>query len=148
MKNLINIADRENITIKYVTMPTPYLGMYLNDYGSPLILLDHGIKDESCLHRCILAEELGHHFTSVGKSIHYAETVPFWKQHQAKQEFKALKWSATNLIPYDKLIEAYCEGLQELFELAHHFKVTPELMQFRMTFVNKNDFQIHEVANF
>lgn len=142
MEQLFAIAQKEGIKISYYNMPKPYLGMYLNDYGFPIIMLDHSLKDQPALHRCILAEEIGHHFTGIGQNIHYSAIVPFWKYKMIKCEFKALKWSATNLIPYNKLLHAYYkEGLQEITELAEYFNVTPELMEFRKNFIDPAHFR-------
>jgi Zn-dependent peptidase ImmA (M78 family) len=80
----------------------------------------------------VLAEEIGHHFTSAG------ERTP--KKHHSMQdrlsidkcEYKALRRAANYLIPEHDLIDVISEGLCEIWELAEHFDVTEELMRFRL----------------
>jgi Zn-dependent peptidase ImmA (M78 family) len=140
MQSLLALAEKENIEVIHHSIPSSFLGLYIDDRDSSLIILDPSLKRYPPLQRCILAEELGHHFTSVGNTIHHAANFPFWKLHQSKTELKALKWSATNLIPRRELLLA-CrrDRLTTVEELADYFQVTPELMKFRLGFLSPGE---------
>lgn len=133
MKNLIALADAENIVVEYTKLKRPIRGFYCCEPGcQPVIGLSHALKSNHRLHRCVLAEELGHHFTSTGERIS--------KRHHSIQdrltidkcEYKALRWAAMHLVPEDDLLDAIRDGLYEIWELAEEFDVTENMMRFRM----------------
>ena len=67
---------------------------------------------------CILAEELGHYYTSVGNILDQAP-LP-----HKKQEVLARRWAYRRLIPLGKLVDAYMSGFRTCHELAEYFNVT------------------------
>lgn len=124
---LFDLADSEGISCRFVFMPKPFLGLYDNRSGDyPLILLHENLKKNHYLLRCILAEELGHHFTSSGDLLAFARTdkacVAF------KQERQATWWAVQYLVPIRTLANAINSGLFLTWELAEYFKVTERFM--------------------
>lgn len=71
---------------------------------------------------CVLAEELGHYFTSHGNILDQT------KPENVKQEKRARNWGYEKLIPLEKLIEAYKNGIRNRFELAEFLDVTEEFL--------------------
>lgn len=80
---------------------------------------------------CILAEELGHYYTTYGNIVEQ-QTI-----EQQKQEFRAKVWAYQRLITMDKLIEAYYNGCRNLFELAEELDVTEEFLQEALDIFNQ-----------
>lgn len=80
--------DCEKLGIKNVK------GLYKNGK----IAIDSTITN--CEKKCILAEELGHHYTSCGNIIDLRYAVA------AKQEKKARQWAAEHLIDFDEFKRA------------------------------------------
>ena len=72
---------------------------------------------------CVLAEELGHHYTSVGNIIDMSDT---WN---CKQERKARFNGYNRIIGLVKLIEAYEYGCQSQYEIAEYLEVTEEYLK-------------------
>lgn len=72
---------------------------------------------------CILAEELGHHYTTVGNIINQTET------ENRKQERRARIWAYHKLLTLNDLIDSYKEGCQNRYEIAEHLEVTEEFLQ-------------------
>ncbi len=141
IQDLYELVQKENILLKYYDLPGNIKGIYFNDKNS-VITLDESLLDckDIYLHRCILAEQLGHHFTSTTQ-LYCAANFPFWKISHPKKKTQALRWSAFYLIDYNKLktaIEKY--SIHSICDLAEHFCVTKELMLFRLQFLRKNDF--------
>lgn len=133
MHYLIALAESENIAVDYLKLRRPIQGFYCRESGcQPVIGLSHALHSDHRLHRCVMAEELGHHFTSAGERIA--------KRHHSLQdrltidkiEYKALRWAAMHLVPEDDLLDVIGEGLFEVWELAEHFEVTENMMRFRM----------------
>lgn len=72
---------------------------------------------------CILAEELGHHYTSVGNILDQSDP------DNRKQERKARLWGYDRLIGLSRIIDAYKYGCQNRYEIAEYLEVTEEFLQ-------------------
>lgn len=72
---------------------------------------------------CVLAEELGHHHTTVGNIL---DIDIAWNR---KQERQARLNGYNRLIGLIRLIEAYESGCQSRYEIAQHLDVTEEYLQ-------------------
>jgi len=72
---------------------------------------------------CVLAEELGHHYTTVGNII---ELDTPYKQ---KQERQARLWAYNKLIGLSKLVGAYENGCSTKYEIAEFLEVTEEFLE-------------------
>jgi hypothetical protein len=72
---------------------------------------------------CIIAEELGHHHTSVGNIIDMSDT------QNRKQERQARLWGYNRLIGLRGLIDAFEHGCQGRTETAEYLEVTEEYLQ-------------------
>ena len=71
---------------------------------------------------CVLAEELGHHYTSVGDIIDMENT------QNRKQERQARLWAYNKLIGLIGIIDAYEAGCQNGYEIAEYLEVTEEYL--------------------
>jgi len=72
---------------------------------------------------CVLAEELGHHYTSVGNILDQS------KVENRKQERKARAWAYNLLIPLNAFVDAYKAGVTNRYELAEFLEVSEEFLQ-------------------
>lgn len=72
---------------------------------------------------CVLAEELGHHHTSVGNIIDMTDI------QNRKQERQARLWGYNKLIGLTGIINAYRSGCQSRHEIAEKLDVTEEYLQ-------------------
>jgi hypothetical protein len=115
MNRLLEIADAEHITIEYRKLSHGLNGFYISEENyPPFIAFSYSLRSNYRLHSSVLAEELGHHFTSVGER--------FAKRHHSTQdrltidkvEYKALRWAANHLVPEDDLLDVIKEGLYEI----------------------------------
>ncbi|WP_028987648.1 ImmA/IrrE family metallo-endopeptidase [Thermicanus aegyptius] len=131
---LLQLADKMGIKVHYHDFSPPLEGVYWShpDYP-PIIGLSRSLLSDRARYRCVLAEEIGHHFTTpifatLPKAyFHYRDRLEI-----SRAEYRALKWAANYLIPLDKLCEAQKNGIVDLWDLAEHFDVTEEMMRFRM----------------
>ncbi len=71
---------------------------------------------------CVLAEELGHHFTTVGNILDQDDTGSH------KQEHRARMWAYNQQIGLRGIIRAYEAHLTEMHEVAEFLEVTPEFL--------------------
>jgi len=72
---------------------------------------------------CVLAEELGHHYTSCGDIIDTS------KVENRKQEIKARRWAVRKVLPLESIISAYQAGCRNMFEMAEYLGITEEFLK-------------------
>lgn len=72
---------------------------------------------------CVLAEELGHHHTSVGVIVDLSDA------QNRKQERQARLWAYNNRIGLYGLIRAYENGCKSQYEVAEFLDVTEEFLE-------------------
>ncbi|WP_270396157.1 ImmA/IrrE family metallo-endopeptidase [Mediterraneibacter massiliensis] len=72
---------------------------------------------------CVLAEEMGHHYTSVGNILDMSDA------RNRKQERQARMWAYNRLIGLCGIIKAYKAGCQNRYEIAEYLEVTEECLQ-------------------
>ncbi|MCK9326099.1 MAG: ImmA/IrrE family metallo-endopeptidase [Bacteroidales bacterium] len=71
---------------------------------------------------CTLAEELGHHYTSIGDILDQSRI------ENRKQECRARAWAYQRLVGPEKLIAAFECGVRNRYELAEFLNVTEEFI--------------------
>lgn len=113
MQELYNYIEEEDIELIEDDIPGRVKGLYFDN----IIVLHKGIKTNAERH-CILAEELGHYFTSSGINLDQSsiETI--------KQENSAHRWATNELIDPFRLIDAFKAGVRNRWELAQFLNVT------------------------
>lgn len=72
---------------------------------------------------CVLAEELGHHHTSVGNIIDMSDS------QNRKQERQARLWGYNKLIGLTGIINAFSAGCHSRHDAAEYLNVTEEFFQ-------------------
>ncbi len=72
---------------------------------------------------CILAEELGHHYTSCGNILDQSKT------ENVKAEKRARRWAAEKLIQPRDFIDAFNAGVANRAELAEFLEVTEKFIE-------------------
>jgi Zn-dependent peptidase ImmA (M78 family) len=133
MEGMLDLAEREHIKIDYYSFENPLKGIYYVEEGMPPVIgLDYSLKNNLPLLRSVMAEELGHHFTSVGNCIPREFYNYSARQYINKAEYKALRWAANYLIPDSLLLDAFHDCIDTAAELAEHFMVTPEIVNLRL----------------
>lgn len=72
---------------------------------------------------CILAEELGHYYTSSGDILDQQDIS------NRKQERRARVWAYDLLIGLSGIVKAYKHGCSNLYEMADYLEVTEEFLR-------------------
>lgn len=124
LEQLYQEIDDQNISLIKHNLPSRLKGIY---YAAkdipPLIALNNNIQN-SQEETCILAEELGHYYTSAGDLVSVKKDSISIMQ----QENKARRWAARRIITPEKLIEAYEKNIQSLHDLADYLNITEEFL--------------------
>lgn len=80
-------------------------------------------KDLSAAEKaCVLAEEIGHYYTTVGNILNQKNT------ENRKQEIKARKWAVDKILTIEDVFEATEHPCSNLFEIAEYLEVTEEFL--------------------
>ena len=72
---------------------------------------------------CVLAEELGHHYTTVGNILDQS------KAENRKQERRARLWAYRRAFDLIDLVSAYKYGCRNRYEIAEYLEVTESFLQ-------------------
>ena len=118
-EELLEEAAAQNIS---VDENFPFHGNLKGLYVDQNIALSDQLET-SAEKACILAEELGHHYTSVGNILDISDPA------NAKQERQARMWTYERLIGLRGLIDAYQHGCREYHETAEFLDVTEEYLK-------------------
>lgn len=113
---LLNNADAEGLTIKERPFTT-YDGRIK---GKNIYLRKNMDSTEK---KCVLAEELGHHHTTVGNILDMTNIG------NRKQEQQARLWAYNRLIGLAGIISAFCAGCQSQYEIAEYLDVTEDFLE-------------------
>ena len=72
---------------------------------------------------CVLAEELGHHYTTVGNILDQS------KAENRKQERRARLWAYQKAFDLIDLVSTYKHGCRNRYEIAEYLEVTESFLQ-------------------
>lgn len=115
------------MSITYDLLLDEALGLGLDVKEKPLKSCDGRIKgkriairqdiDTDSRKACVLAEELGHYYTSVG------DIIDLDNMDNARQEQRARKWAYKKLIPFEDVLRAVSAGCTRVWEFAEYLNV-------------------------
>lgn len=115
-EELLDEAAAENISVdENYPFKSNLKGLYIDQH---IALSDR--LETTAEKNCILTEELGHHYSSVGNILDTSDTG------NAKQEHQTQMWSYDRLIGLHGLIDAYLHGCREFHETAEYLCVTED----------------------
>ena len=115
-EELLTLSDSENLIVKEKEIPSYGGRIYKNRIAINRSLPTQIEKS------CVLAEELGHHYTTSGDILDQKDIM------NRKQEYRAKLYGYNLKIGLTGLIRAYEEGCQNLYEMAECLDVTEEYL--------------------
>ena len=121
--NLLDEADKENIyVIENAKFQSKASGLINND----VIGINKNVRS-STQRTCILAEELGHYYTSSGNILDQSSA------DNRKQERTARVWAYNRLIGLSGIVECYKAGCRNPYEMAEQLGITEEFLTDALT---------------
>jgi len=117
-KLLQNANDKGAEVIDYAFENDTIKGLYCDN----TIAINKNIKT-TAEKGCILAEELGHYYTSTGNILDQNLV------ENRKQEQRARLWAYRKMVTLEKIMSACEAGCRNRYELAEHLDVTEEFLQ-------------------
>lgn len=95
----------------------PLIGKLKGIYADGVICIDSRLETKT-EKACKLAEEIGHHETSVGDILKQESAV------ERKQEKKAKNWGYEELVPLSAFLSGHEAGVRNIYEFAELLGVT------------------------
>lgn len=86
-------------------------------YSDNIIAISKNIETQN-EKTCVLAEEIGHHFTTHGEILNLSDIA------KLKQENKARNWAYEKLVRISDIINAFEYGARNRYELSEYLEVT------------------------
>lgn len=116
--NLLEVAESEKIEVYEYNFESDIKGLYYND----AIGISSNL-DTTSEKKCVLAEELGHYYTSSGDILNQSNLC------NKKQEIIARRWAHEELVPLQSIIDGSFSGCRNLYELSEYLEVTEDFLQ-------------------
>lgn len=120
-EELLIEAERNNLTVKEKPLPISKGRIK----GSHIAIRKNMPETEK---KCVLAEELGHHYTAVGDILNQSRV------ENRKQELRGRILAYNRLIGLRGIISAYQRHCQNISESAEYLGVTEEFLQETLTY--------------
>lgn len=118
-ESLLREASQQyGIDIREKKMPPRIKGLYADN----VIWINRNLPTVA-EKSCVFAEELGHYHTSIGDILNQSKLL------NRKQEKIARSWAYDRLIPLQKFIDAYHDGVRNRYEMAEYLGVTEDFLQ-------------------
>lgn len=115
-EELLTLSDSENLIVKEKEIPGYGGRIYKNRIAINRSLPTQAEKS------CVLAEELGHHYTTVGNILDQTDVM------NRKQEYRARLYGYNLKIGLRGLIQAVESGCRNLYEMAEFLDATEEYL--------------------
>lgn len=112
-------------------------GLYLDNTITINTNLDTKVEK-----RCVLAEELGHHYTSYGNILDQS------KVENKKQERRARAWAYDRLIGVIGLVNAYKHGCRNRYEVAEYLNVSERFLEDAINYYREKYGLFYKIDNY
>lgn len=148
LNTIFNIINNENIILEETNFKDSWSkGLYFKIPGiPPTIGIDKSIVTCSYKYISVLAEELGHHFTTLGDLIEdsnsYAEELL-----KNKKERIAKLWAANFLISDEEFVQALHNCISTIPDMAEYFNVTEEIIKYKILSITLDELKYINIRN-
>ena len=138
--NMLALAETKKLEIIEIDLHGKLKGLYSEDTIAISTAIE-SIAEKAC----ILAEEIGHHVTSIGSILDQRDII------NTKKERAARGYAYNQMIGIDGIIRAYEQGCSNRYEAADCLGITEEFFEDAMKYyrqkygatVSINDYIIH-----
>ncbi|WP_111937957.1 ImmA/IrrE family metallo-endopeptidase [Clostridium paraputrificum] len=141
---LLNLIEKENIILDEELKVPETLGIYINIPGiNPTIGISKNVSNDKEYYS-ILAEELGHHFKTIGNLI-LQEASYIGDILKQKEELKAKLWASNFFISDEEFVQAILDCSNNIYTLAEKFNVTEEIVNYKILSIYIDETRLNKV---
>lgn len=132
-KRLLELIENEKIILdEQENLPGDSLGIYIKDPGMSYPIIGVCKNLCYCEYNSVLAEELGHHFTSTGTSTALFHHHP-GRLTLSKVEESAIRWGTEFALPIPHIIAAIENNISgTIVDIANELSVTADFLMHRL----------------
>ncbi|HAT4290988.1 TPA: ImmA/IrrE family metallo-endopeptidase [Clostridium perfringens] len=140
LSDIYSLIEYENIALEEVYFKSSNIEVIYFKVSemNPIIGIHKNLLTDTRKYISVLAEELGHHFTSSGnltsECITYSD-----KLNRSKQEKRARIWASNFLISDNEIIGAILQNINTIYGLSLHFNVTEEIIKYKLLSIYLKD---------
>ncbi|MCE3202502.1 ImmA/IrrE family metallo-endopeptidase [Paenibacillus sonchi] len=116
-ETLLIAAHANSIDVYEVDLKGRIKGLYKDG----IVWISKGMSTNE--KHCVLAEEIGHHETSVGEILDQSDL------RNRKQELQAKQWAYFSVIPLSVIVQAYQLHIKGRHDIADYLNVTEAFLQ-------------------
>lgn len=129
IEEIYNLIEKEKIIYEEKDLSKiDSKGIYLEIDGLKVIAIDESIINENCTYISILAEEIGHYFTTTGNLIEPSKNY-MEKILKSKKELLARKWASNYLISDEEFVQALLNCINNKDDFCNYFNITYEVLE-------------------
>lgn len=141
---LLDLIEKENIILDEELKISKTSGIYINvPRVNPIIGINKNVSTEKEYYS-ILAEELGHHFKTIGNLIK-KETSYISNILKQKEELKAKLWASNFFISDEEFVQAILDCSNNIYTLAEKFNVTEEIINCKILSICIDEIRLNKV---
>lgn len=148
LSDIYSLIEYENIALEEVYFKSSNIEVIYFKVSemNPIIGIHKNLLTDTRKYISVLAEELGHHFTSSGnltsECITYSD-----KLNRSKQEKRARIWASNFLISDNEIIGAILQNINTIYGLSLHFNVTEEIIKYKLLsiYLKEDKFRISKL---
>jgi len=138
IEDIINLINNCGIKLFHSPLPDSVRGTYYSDTQVTMIVMNESLSEYGATYKTILAEELGHYFTSVGDNTPKKHMSYGDKLRIDKSEELALRWASNYLMPNNHLIESLKQNrIETIQDIACIYNVTEEFTALKLEFMSR-----------
>ena len=144
--DIYKIIEKENILYEETDLSKfKSKGLYIKLKGyKPMIFIDERIIHNNNTYLSIIAEELGHYFTTHGDLIEASEsTIDGLVKN--KKENLAREWAANFLISNDEFVQALLDCINTKYDMCEHFNVNYEVLDTKINSILRDERKYKEI---
>ena len=119
-------ADEQRIDIQTTDLPANISGLYYSNGIDRKLIVLNNVLETRAEQACVLAEELGHYYTSCGDLLTNNKIDNIIIQ---QQELRAKRWAVKKLVSIKNIIEAYEAGCQSIHEFSEYLDITEDFFR-------------------
>lgn len=144
--DLYKIIEKENIVYEETDLSKlKSKGLYMKLKGyNPMIFIDQKILNNSNSYISVLAEELGHYFTTHGDLIEVSESNND-SLIKIKKENIAREWAANFLISNDEFVQALLDCINTKYDMCEYFNVNYEILDTKINSILRDERKYKEI---
>ncbi|WP_068786651.1 ImmA/IrrE family metallo-endopeptidase [Paenibacillus phocaensis] len=116
---------KQEVTVIFddkAALPDWLKGIYIESGAGDMILLNKNLRTDR-ERKCVLVEEMGHQYKTVGDITDQSKLV------NQQQELRARQWGYERLVPLSAIVQAYKAKVKGRYEIAEYLDVTEEFLQ-------------------